>query len=66
MIALLACPFCGGKPKHGLTKRGYCQLHGEPLQGYAVWCEGHARVEAPNKDAALRVWNTRADINPLG
>lgn len=60
---LLPCPFCGKRPSFGPTKKQYCQLHGKPFQNYAIWCEGHARIVQPHKDAAERVWNSRS--NPI-
>ena len=57
--ALLPCPFCGKAPKHGKTKKQYCQLHGEPFQRYEVWCEGHARINGSDRAHATREWNTR-------
>ena len=38
MPDLLPCPFCGGKPVKGLTKKTGCQLHGEPMQYATLSC----------------------------
>lgn len=59
MSAFLPCPFCGRPPKHGQTKKQYCQLHGEPFQNYTVWCEGHARIVQGTKQQCEIEWNTR-------
>jgi hypothetical protein len=37
-IELSDCPFCGVKPKFGLTKRTGCQLHGDPIQYVTLAC----------------------------
>lgn len=35
---LKVCPFCGGVPTFGLTKRTGCQLHGDPIQYVIIGC----------------------------
>lgn len=61
---LLPCPFTGEKPKHGLTKKMYCQLTGESYQHYFVdsMC---CRIERPTKGLAFKAWNTRAVAKPV-
>ena len=65
---LATCPFCDAKPKHGLGKVQYDQLHGDPFQRYRVWCpmgsgvsfEGsHARLEAADAQTTAGLWNQR-------
>lgn len=36
--ALLPCPFCGGQPTKGLTKKTGCQMHGDPIQYAIIGC----------------------------
>lgn len=56
---LLACPFCGRNPHSGPTKAELCQMHGEPIQRFAIWCPtGHARIVEPNRQLAEMAWNT--------
>jgi len=55
-----ACPFCGATPHQGLTPKQYCQLHGEPLQSYRVWCpHGCAQITEPTKREAVTRWKRR-------
>lgn len=79
-IELLPCPFCGERKfSLALTKRNYCQLHGEPSQGFRIACRNDRCVSRPsvvagdaeqsggqNKaryDASL-AWNNRAAMQP--
>lgn len=73
-VALLPCPFCGRKPHHGLSKVRYCQLHGDPIQDYRVWCPmgsgvpfdgSHARVDACDQQTAFSLWNQRPGVGAL-
>jgi len=58
---LLPCPLCGCPIKHGMTKRGRCQLHGEPITGHRVWCESCGMsVEYGSYELAKKFWNKRA------
>jgi len=60
--ALKPCPFCGEKPRHGLTKVQYCQLHGDPYQNYFVECpKGCGRMVCGGKERAFARWNHRAE-----
>lgn len=64
-VNLKPCPFCGRNPHHGLSKVRYCQLHGDPVQDYRVWCPigsfdgSHARIDACDQQTAFSLWNHR-------
>ena len=73
-IQLAPCPFCGRIPKHGLSKVRYCQMHGDPIQDYRVWCCGgssigydgsHARVSARDQQTAFSLWNQRPSLGVI-
>lgn len=65
--ALKGCPFCRATPHRGLEKMRFDQLHGDPLQDYAIWCpKGHAKTTAPTEALAIEAWNTRASPDPAG
>jgi len=72
--ALEPCPFCGGRPRAILGKKGHCQLHGDPFQPVIIQCKnGNCRIKPQveggdifnggevraHNEAAAR-WNTRA------
>lgn len=72
---LKPCPFCGSKPLIHLGKKNYCQLHGDPYQGYIVKCSngycvarngigGVGDIFNGGKEKAyaeaVSKWNTRA------
>lgn len=58
---LAGCPFCGATPHRGLTKVRTCQLHGELIRDYRIWCpHGCANIVKPNEALAIAAWNTRA------
>lgn len=68
------CPFCGAKPKHGLGKIQYDQLHGDPCQRYRVWCPmgsgvsfdgSHARIDGCDQQVAFGLWNQRPSLARL-
>jgi hypothetical protein len=48
---LLPCPFCGCNPKISLGKKTHCQLHGEPSQGFIVFCDWRDCVAKPKVEA---------------
>ena len=59
---LLPCPFCGASAMQGLTKAVPCQLHGEKLQRFEIWCpHGCARINRVNRKLAITAWNTRTN-----
>ncbi len=58
---LLPCPFCGANPHRGPEKVRHCQMHGDPLQDYSIWCpKGHAKLTERSETVAIAAWNTRA------
>lgn len=60
-MKLLPCPFCGANPHRGLEKVRHCQMHGDPLQDYSIWCpKGHAKLTERSEAVAIAAWNTRA------
>lgn len=68
------CPFCGRIPNHGLSKVRYCQMHGDPIQDYRVWCRcgssigydgSHARVSACDQQTAFSLWNQRPSLGVI-
>ena len=72
---LLPCPFCGEKPKMKLSKKMYCQLHGEPYQEDIIYCDNSQCVVRPflsyglssnpnNRNETIERWNTRSTLTP--
>lgn len=62
--ALEPCPFCGATPHQGLAPTASCQLHGEPIQRYRVWCpHSCAMKDGVNKAQAITAWNTRQALS---
>ena len=61
---LKPCPFCGGTPTWRLTKKKYCQLHGDEYQHHILGCQ---KCHCPIKpmvignieDHLIKAWNTR-------
>jgi hypothetical protein len=50
----------------GLTKAVPCQLHGEKLQRFEIWCpHGCARINRVNRKLAITAWNTRPQVAEL-
>lgn len=47
----LTCPFCGCIPKINPAKKTHCQLHGEPSQKMAVYCDWKDCFAKPRVEA---------------
>jgi len=64
--SLKPCPFCGGEAYWRLSKKKYCQLHGDSYQDHIVGCfkprcDIQPSILGCNKEALKESWNKRSN-----